>query len=369
VSRAAFEVSGLLNDQPSGVGIYGQGLLRALGEVGESRDSIGLIAPIQRWGKRQHLREFNLRIVPYLTGSFLSSSFSILHLLDTRMPKLYRGPLVATIFDVVNALSISADLGFAPDRFRQRKLRAYQRIAARADAVVTLSDSVRRSFLELFPKARRVEVIPPGVDAPTATSSPPPVETCLAVRGIEPPYVLGVGALCPRKNLGATLRAFESALRVQPRLRLVLVGAPAYGWEGSKAEATARRLASHVVFTGYVPRDVLWAAITHAECLLQLSHYEGYGFPVLEALAVGTPVVASRRGGIEEAAGGAAWLVDPQDESQVDGALRSVLDGAPEVRTKCAVGRQHARVSTWKAAAAAVLRLHGEILDDHRKNA
>jgi glycosyltransferase involved in cell wall biosynthesis len=156
-----------------------------------------------------------------------------------------------------------------------------------------------------------------------------------------------VGDLCPRKNIGTVVRVVEQLRRDAPDLRLVLAGKSSFGWAGSSDEAEVERSAAWVHRLGYVSSGELWRLYRHARALLHLAHHEGFGFPVLEALSAGTAVVASRRGGIPEAGGPAAWLVDPDDADAAVGALRTILGGGPEVVARRELGVIHARSFSW----------------------
>jgi alpha-1,3-rhamnosyl/mannosyltransferase len=172
--------------------------------------------------------------------------------------------------------------------------------------------------------------------------------------------------LCPRKNIGAALRAFELGRQLEPELQLVLVGEIDFGWEQSPPARALKRLRleapERVVQTGYLPRDLLWDAYAHARAVLFLSHYEGFGLPVVESQWVGTPVIASRRGGIPDASGGHAWLVDPESDEDLSAAVGAVLNGGDAVEARRLAGRAHARSFSAERAAASVEALHNEVL-------
>jgi alpha-1,3-rhamnosyl/mannosyltransferase len=286
---------------------------------------------------------------------------SLVHALDTRLPLAYGGPLVATVYDVISVLPEAERLGWSTSRFREKKERAYRAIAARAAAIVTLSRAVRDGFLERFPTRARVEVIPPGVDRPPRLPSREEAERRLRPLGIEAPFLLSVGALCPRKNLEAVVGAFLAAREAVPGLRLVLVGEEAFGWAGSRGQAAVRAAGPGVIRAGYLDREDLWAAHVLASVLLHLSHHEGFGLPVIEALAAGTPVVASARGGIPEAAGEAGWLVDPDDARAVADTLVHVLAGGGEVDARARAGIAHAGRLTWDLAGERISALQAAV--------
>lgn len=322
-----------------------------------------LICPWTRRGGRRHLAAAGLEacgLRRYAGGLALSWRHELVHALDTRLPRWFRGPLVATLFDTLALLPEGAAPGVASQRFRDRKRRAYERIAARAAVIVTLSEAVRREVLSRLPVRGQVEVIPPGI-APAGDVSPAAAARLRGL-GIEPPFILTVGALCARKNLETCARTVELLRRDDRRLRWVVAGAPARGWEGSAGERALRDAGDAVVRTGYLDQGALDAAYAQAAAVLHLSHYEGYGLTVLEGLRAGVPVVASRRGGLPEAGGDAAWLVEPGDAEAAAAALRQALAGGEEVGRRLEIGREHARRLTWELAAARVEQVHHELL-------
>ena len=360
VKGVGLEASGLCSRHPTGVGVYGRELARALSR--RSFAAYTLLYPWSRWA-RASSRESGVGLPGsfYGTGRLLGRRFLLVHALDTRFPKKYAGPLVVNVFDVLSAMPMSADLHLSPERFRKKKVNAYEEIARRASAIVTLSTRVRDEFLERFSPRARTVVIPPGVSG--ARIELEDAAERLRPLGLAPPFLLSVGALCPRKNIEGIVRAFLSVRPKRPELKLVLVGEPSYGWKGSSGEESVRQASGSVLLQGYLSREELWALYSSAEALLHLSHYEGYGMTVLEALSQGTPVVASNRGGIPEAGGGAAWLVDPDEPDSVSSTLERVLQKGSEVRDRQRRGIEHARELTWEQAAERVERLYQGILE------
>ncbi len=140
------------------------------------------------------------------------------------------------------------------------------------------------------------------------------------------------------------------------------MGARGKGREGSAGELAVKRSEGRVLLPGYLPRETLWAVLMQARCVLQLSHYEGFGLTVLEALAAGTPVIASRRGGLPEAGGEVAWLVDPDDLEATVETLQRVLTRGREIKDRQSLGRSYARSFTWEKVGRAVLNIYRETI-------
>jgi glycosyltransferase involved in cell wall biosynthesis len=240
------------------------------------------------------------------------------------------------------------------------------RALAGAARIIAVSESTRRDLLELYEvRPERVVVIPHGVDR--EVFRPPSAQELEAVRrrfGIDGPYLLSLGGIEPRKNLPGLVRAF-AALPPGVRPTLVIAGAGvAWNPEGGRAldealgevPGEARR---RITMVGYVAGADKAALIGGAEALVYPSWYEGFGLPVLEAMACGTPVLTSNVSALPEVAGGAAVLVDPRDLDSIrDGMERLLADD--RLRSQLAeAGMARAAAFSWTETArrtAAVLR-------------
>jgi glycosyltransferase involved in cell wall biosynthesis len=140
-------------------------------------------------------------------------------------------------------------------------------------------------------------------------------------------YILYVGSIEPRKNLLRLLEAYARLREWSPKWKLVIVGARNYWKSSPVAQAVERMgLQGQVKFTGYVPDEDLPALYNGADLFCFPSLYEGFGLPVLEAMACGTPVVTSNTSSLPEVAGEAALLVDPYDVEAIAAAMRRVLE-------------------------------------------
>ena len=202
----------------------------------------------------------------------------------------------------------------------------------RASEVIVVSEQTRRDLLELYHvRDERVSVVPLGVD--TETFRPAPNEAVVAVRrrfGIDGPYLLSMTGIEPRKNLPAVIRAFAS-LEDQVRPVLVLAGPISpwnpEGWDLLRPvlEELPPSVRERVVLTGYVSDPDKVALLSGAEALVYPSLYEGFGLPVIEAMACGTPVLTSNTSALPETAGDAALLVDPRDPEAIAQGVERIL--------------------------------------------
>ncbi|NLO06738.1 MAG: glycosyltransferase family 4 protein [candidate division WS1 bacterium] len=188
--------------------------------------------------------------------------------------------------------------------------------------------------------------LPPAFTAPDEAA----VERVLAAHGLSRPYVLFVGVRQPRKNLPRTVAAFVSAKQsgALPH-RLVLAGKA--GWRATETERAIAEAGEDVLPLGYVPDEDLPALYAGADLLLFPSLLEGFGIPVLEAFACGTPVVTSDESALPEIAGDAALLVNPRDEEGIAGAILRVLN-EPTLRDELVRrGFERLRLFDWQETA------------------
>lgn len=227
-----------------------------------------------------------------------------------------------------------------------------------ASRVIVVSEQSRRDLLELYPvQADRVSVVPLGVD--TEVFRPAPKEAVTAVRrryGIEGPYVLSLTGIEPRKNLPAMIRAY-GILKADVRPTLVLAGPLAprnpEGWDLLRPALDDQppEVRDRIVFTGYVSEMDKVALLTGAEALVYPSLYEGFGLPVIEAMACGTPVLTSSVSALPETAGDAALLVDPHDTGAIAQGIERLLTDPVLSRNLRAAGMARAGGFSWNETA------------------
>jgi len=282
----------------------------------------------------------------------------IFHSPDFVLPPVARAAKILTIHD----LSFLRVPECADPRLRWYLGEAVPRSVRRADFLLADSESTRQDLIELLDvPPERAQVIYGGVDPVFA-----PVEGDAALRAVREkyargrPFILAVGTLEPRKNFPTLIRAFAQAREEAPLPHvLLIVGKKGWVYEPIFATVEELRLQEHVLFPGFVPDAELPALYSAADLLAMPSFYEGFGLPILEAMACGTPVVAAGVSSLPEVVGDAGLLVDPHDqESVAEAILRLVGDDGLRARLREA-GFAQARKFTWDKAARELLAVYG----------
>jgi glycosyltransferase involved in cell wall biosynthesis len=274
------------------------------------------------------------------------------------MPLVCPVPAIVTVHDL-GYLAYPEAHGRFDRWYLDWTTRRHIRVAAHllADSEATRQDLIRHYGAD----PNRITVVYPGLDpAFRPIDDPDQLATVQSRYGISSEYLIHVGTLQPRKNLDRLLDAFDridnSQLTIDnSQFQLVLAGKS--GWLAGDLVARARAMPDRVRLLGHVDQQDLPALISGARALVMPSLYEGFGFPVLEAMACGTPVVASNVSSLPEVAGDAALLVDPHDTDALADALARILTDEglrAELRRR---GLQRARQFTWQRAARRTLTI------------
>ena len=313
-----------------------------------------------RWPTERRL----VRIVWEQTGWPLAAwraRLDLLHGMAFATPVLAPCPTVVTVYD----------LSFVhyPDRFpaaqRLYLLAQTRRSCRHSRRVVAISAAGRQDIHDVLgiPLAQ-IDVVSPGVDA--AFRPLPAAEIAAFRRAKQLPdrFVLHVGTLQPRKNLPTLIRAFAQ-MRAAVHLKdvqLVLVGGKGWFYDEIFTQVEALGLREQVRFTGYVPDDELPLWYNAGTLLAFPSVYEGFGMPILQAMACGTPVVAAATSAIPEVTGPAALHFDPHDVAALSGNMARLLDDPSLVAIMRAQGLAQAQQFTWEQAGQQMVAVYQKAL-------
>ncbi len=293
----------------------------------------------------------------------LLPGIDLFHATDHLLPYLGRVPGVFTLYDVTYLLTDThatlnrAFLTLMMPRFLQH-----------ARGVIAISESTRRDLLRHYRvDERKVHVIYGGVAPRFRRAAQDEVAQVRQKYSLPERFILAVGTIEPRKNLVRLLEAYRSLLDRGSHAGLVIAGRKGWRSEGFFERLAALRLAERVTLLGPFPDAELPTLYSAADVLAFPSLYEGFGLPVLEAMACGTPVVASNTSAIPEVAGEAGILVPPHDVAALAAALERVLADAVLRADLRARGLAQAAPFTWRRSAEATLAVYCSVLDTGRR--
>jgi glycosyltransferase involved in cell wall biosynthesis len=282
---------------------------------------------------------------------------SIVHGTDFVVPPS-AAPSVVTIHDLSYALLPS----LAFPRLRKYLERAVPRSIDRARKVIAVSETTKRDLCEYYEiSPNRVEVVHHAADP---LFHEPPASDVFAMQaqfGLRKPYFIIVGTVEPRKDHQTLLAAFEKVHQSHPEASLVIVGKQGWLAEGiiESIQLAARKLP--VYHLQGIRDNMLSPLYAGSAGLVYPSRYEGFGLPLLEAMASGTAVIASDTPAHREVAGDAANLVPPQDPSALASEMRRLLESDADRSELIRRGRERARTFSWKNAAQEHLRIYREV--------
>jgi glycosyltransferase involved in cell wall biosynthesis len=317
--------------------------LAARGDVKPITIGGGPLLERRTWKKRLTTLRQDLVWYPWLGRHRAREIGADVYHCPTPRAPLTRGnpPLVVTVHDLVPMLFPKTMTKWS--RFYGRST---MKLVLDAADLVAASSSDTANDLETLLKVdgNRIRVVPLGVESIFFS-------TAVAPRLVDEPYVLFVGTAEPRKNIGRLLDAMQVLRDRGRQYRLVIAGGG--GWGGIETTSPL------VTNLGRVSDAQLMSLYQHAECLALPSLHEGFGFPALEAMAAGAPVVAGARGALPEIVGDAGVLVDPYDVTQIaDG-----IDLAISARDKfIALGRANAARFTWERTADLMAEAYRELV-------
>jgi len=259
-------------------------------------------------------------------------------------------PAVVTVHDISYEVFPEYFHPFALQRMRLMIPHA----ARTAAEVVTISQASKQELVERYRlDPARITVTMLAASAAFRVIDAQVARQASARFALRERYLLAVGNLQPRKNLQRLLEAFASLRRAEriPH-QLVLVGQK--GWMGQTIASEVERLgiAADVLLTGYVSEDELVALYNRAELFIYPSVYEGFGLPILEAMACGAPVITSNTTSMPEVAGEAALLIDPLSQAELQAAMVRICDDSDLRRTMREAGQQRASCFSWERMAA-----------------
>jgi len=361
----------------TGIASYTRNLAERLLQSGEVEARFFYL----RWSENlrdTHLRgmsSFKKMVVKMVPSSYQVSRLVQQRLFDTGIrefhPDIYHepnylayrfeGPTVITVHDLSHIRY--------PETHPDVRVRAMNRYLGpaieRAARIIVDSDFVRTEVAGQFGVDRaKIDAIHLGVSTAFSPRTREELAPVLQRYALTPgKYLFAVGTLEPRKNLIQAIDA-HAALPEQVRRKLPLVIAGMKGWLTSELDATIRAAEERgeVRWLGYVPAEDLPLLYSGARLVVYPSLYEGFGLPVLEAMASGVPVITSNQASLPEVAGEAAIMVDPRDVDALRDAMEQLIEDEQEAKRRASLGLAQAARFTWGACAEKTLAVYRDAL-------
>ncbi len=293
-----------------------------------------------------------------LPAALRRDRIDVFHSMTSTIPFVRPCPTVVTVCD----LFFEAHPEFAPagNRFKMRRLFSYA--ARHADHIIAISDTTKQDLIKFYGVGEdRITVIYPAANPfyrlLNETEDAERSKAVMASHDLEQPFLLHVGGMTENRNIAGLLDAVSLLKKSGFKPRLVLVGRSFWGFD-LKAELAKRLLCDEVIEIKYAPSDDLRVLYNQAAALLLPSLYEGFGLPILEAMACGTPVITSNLSVMPEAAGDAALLIDPLDPGAIAAAVEQIMGDKTLRDTLIAKGLKRVERFTWPANAAQTLEVY-----------
>ncbi len=347
--RPGFDVTSAVKRRGTGIARYVRSLLAALPEARPEVESV-LFVRDRRWLRRRLVAD----LLPKAPRRWLLDPLlpprgvSAFHALGVHLPRRASMPRTFTLHDL-RGLDAAE---FTTAHWVEVRSARLRESVGRADGILCLTAHGRARLAHHFPAfpLERTAVVPHGIDGRLfRPGNEGAARAVLGRLGLKPPFLLQVGTLAPHKNPEASLDAFSLLRGDHPGLTLAFAGTAAEARYLGGLEQRALRLGigEAVRWLGHVPEADLPALYSGAAAVLFPSHYEGFGMPVLEAMACGAPGVVSSGTCLEEVAGGAWPAAPPADPARLAAAAAPLLEAGDLRRKAIRAGRERAQAFTW----------------------
>ena len=341
--RIALDATYSIDSQPSGIGVYSQEILNGIVRAYPDNNYV-FCYRWKQWRRVSGRSPINVqrRLLQHPLPTFSANLF---HALNQRVDRRPSGKVVCTFHDL---FVMTGD--YSTPEFKERFTRQARHAAENSDIVIAVSAFTADQVSSLLGFERsHIRVIPHGVRQAT-----------LPDKKLREKIILSVGTLQKRKNIARLVDAFDELPR---DWRLVLAGSPTgYGANEILHRIENSRSRERIRVTGYLAAGELNALSKSASIFAFPSLDEGFGIPVLEAMAIGVPVVTSNRSALPEVTGDAALLIDPQQTEALQTALHDLID-SEELREKLSnAGLDRAGLFTWERAVRETYKVYEELV-------
>lgn len=357
--QIAFEASSITIDRPTGISNYGCSLVNEIHKLGKHDFDIHILYKVSRYRKRHSLYQPEWSTPHFYIPQLASSMprLDVIHSLDSYLPAKCYSRSVVTIHDLFILTGKNGEF-FEPHSIRRKK-RYYDCVKKNADAIIAVSEKTKGDIIKCMGiPDNKIFVTPLGI---STRYRPQSFETAREVHkkyDIACEYFLYVGDVSLKKNIPRLIKAFAVS-GYSNDFQLVLCGSKNIQDHIIREEINRLNLNTRVLMLDYVDMDDLPGLYSGATGFLFPTLYEGFGLPLLEAMACETPVLTSTTGAAPEVCAGHGVLVDPYNVEHIADGIRRLLASTPD---KLAAARQHANQYTWQRCAEQTINVYRSII-------
>lgn len=374
--RIAFELQPMLKDR-TGVGWYTYNIIKEISRLKKGNDLIGCVFNFNgRNDLSLQLNDIDIELdtckffpysiytrlwdfIPVMYNSLFTKKVDIYHFFNFVVPPRINGKVIVTVHDMVYKRF--------PETMSKANLKRLdknlQRSVNRADIVVTVSENSKKEIIEYLDVSEdKVRVIPNGVDADIYKKNFSTEELDRVRKKYNLPnrFILYLGTLEPRKNIEAIVEGFALYRRHGGDLKLVIAGKKGWMYDSIFERVKGHSLENEVIFTGYVDENDKPCIYKMCQLFIFPSFYEGFGIPVIEAMAAGVPVITSNTSSLPEVAGDAAVLVAPDDVNMMEDSIAKIISDDMFRKELILKGKKQCEKFSWKKSAEELLRIYEE---------
>lgn len=292
-----------------------------------------------------------------ISHNFLMNTKSdIYHFFNFIIPKNIKGKVIVTIYDTV--------FFSAPETMGGMKtISEYKYAAERSDLIITISENAKADIIKHFNiDEKKIKIVTPGIDLQKYSYkySKSELENIRKKYNLPKNYILYLGTIEPRKNIERIVKAFKKYKKeINNDLKLVIVGRK--GWKYDNIMKLIESMGTDIIITGYIDEEDKVPIYKLAQIFVFPSLYEGFGMPILEAMASKTPVITSNISSMPEVAGNAGMLVDPFNENEIFEAYKKILSDDELKKEMVQKGLEQAKKFEWKKSVEMLEKIYEEI--------
>ncbi len=377
--RISIETQAIVKNR-SGIGWYAYNLINEMLKIAKNDEIIGSVFDfLGRNNSKEKLEEVGFSeievskwipyrvykllwdIIPFSYDNFFSKN-DIYHFFNYTVPPRVKGNIITNVYDMVYKL-YPETMNITNSYILNREM---DKTIKRADRIVTISESAKRDIIEhLDIPEEKIRIIYPGINHGLYSNIDSiDSETKRQIKGkynLPDKYILYLGTIEPRKNIAKIFEAYSQLNKdIKKEHKLVIAGGK--GWKCDDILNIPKKLgfSEDIIFTGYVNEEDKPIIYSMAEVFIFPSLYEGFGMPVLEAMAAGIPVITSNCSSLPEAGGDAAIYVNPKDSSSITQNIEKIILEDDFKKEKINLGQQHIKNFNWKKSAEKMMNIYNE---------